>query len=562
MGIALDTLILATGWAYVLLAPYTKIEETFNLHATHDVLMYGLVPSNIRNYDHIIFPGPVPRTCIGSIILAWISSPIIHLATSFGFVSSKFDLQVIVRLVLSTLNAIGLCLIRRAAQKRFGRLTGFLYAILTVSQFHIPFWMGRTLPNMFALLPVNIAYYLILDRAPHVTRPPPFRVDVAIWLLTASTVIFRSELLLLLSPLVLQWMWQGYISLWGAFKTGLLAGLASIGEIFRSGDSVERILNSRIALTTIIDSYLWGTFPTPLWPEFTSFVFNVVEGKSSDWGVSPFHTYVSTFVPKMLLSCLPLSLLGSLVDRRVRGFLIPYATFVLLISGLPHKEWRFIVYIVPPVNVVAARGAMWLLSRPRSNLLGRFAFGMTAAMILANVVISMLLATASITNYPGGEAMAVFNDKYPPVVGGRAPHISNLAVETGASLFLQEHAPPFNPSSLPNPESSWTKYDKTEHLTVSALTSRLEYTHLISEESPIDMEMLGGRKHWKEVARVDGFDGWSFDWGLLKDLTGGGMENLNVTGDEEKTDLMKKLRGMFRIRKSGKLWIYERKQVS
>jgi alpha-1,6-mannosyltransferase len=45
----LDQLILATGWMHVLLAPYTKVEESFNLHATHDVLMYGVSPRALPN---------------------------------------------------------------------------------------------------------------------------------------------------------------------------------------------------------------------------------------------------------------------------------------------------------------------------------------------------------------------------------------------------------------------------------------------------------------------------------------------------------------------------------
>ena len=51
----------------------------------------------------------------------------------------------------------------------------------------------------------------------------------AIALLTFTTVIFRSELLLLLGPLALQASFR-YVSLYDVLKTGLVVGLASAGE--------------------------------------------------------------------------------------------------------------------------------------------------------------------------------------------------------------------------------------------------------------------------------------------------------------------------------------------
>jgi hypothetical protein len=43
----LDALTVSVAWAHVFLSPYTKVEESFNLHATHDVIMYGLRPETL-----------------------------------------------------------------------------------------------------------------------------------------------------------------------------------------------------------------------------------------------------------------------------------------------------------------------------------------------------------------------------------------------------------------------------------------------------------------------------------------------------------------------------------
>lgn len=45
----MDLLVLVVGWTHVILAPYTKVEESFNLHVTHDVLMYGVSSESLHN---------------------------------------------------------------------------------------------------------------------------------------------------------------------------------------------------------------------------------------------------------------------------------------------------------------------------------------------------------------------------------------------------------------------------------------------------------------------------------------------------------------------------------
>ncbi|GLB40722.1 putative alg9-like mannosyltransferase family protein [Lyophyllum shimeji] len=507
MSIVLDGLIFIIGWAHVILAPYTKVEESFNLHATHDLLMWGPPSNTLHYYDHFTFPGAVPRTFVGSVLLSWLSEPVIALASRKGLVRAKPDLQIIARLVLASANAFGLCLIRRAVSRRFGRLSGLLFALLTVTQFHLPFWMGRTLPNMFALLPVNIATSLLIDRAPNKTKPSDRSITAAVALLTFTTVVFRAEVLLLLAPLVLQSLLHRHITLPKVVKVGLISGLLSL------------------TLTVVVDSYFWDQ--AYLWPELAGLYFNVYLGKSSEWGTSPRLAYWTSHLPKLLLSALPLSIVGFLLDQRIRDLLFPFLAFIGLIT----------------FNVAAARGARWLVSRPKSTLLGRLLFLAVPACLGLNIALTGLLTLTSMNNYPGGEALVLFHQLYPQFPRAHV-HISNLAAQTGASIFLHLRAGPLAPVAVVYSRGDdyrdlWT-YNKTESLTIDDLTGNKAITHLITETRPnADMEC-----HWKVVAGVKGFERWEVDWTALKFRPGEWTRE--------------KLANVLKMRKEEKLWILER----
>lgn len=81
---------------------------------------------------------------------------------------------------------------------------------------------------------------------------------------------------------------------------------------------------------------------------------------TSYFQTSPPWTYVAVFLPKLLLGALPLAFVGLASDRRIRTMLLPAGVFVTFISLLGHKEWRFIVYLVPLFNIAAARGSRYL----------------------------------------------------------------------------------------------------------------------------------------------------------------------------------------------------------
>lgn len=133
-------------------APFTKVEESFNLQAVHDILTYGIPdPFNpnateifVQKYDHFTFPGAVPRSFVGSLVLAELSIPIVKL------VGDWVNTQVVIRALLGMFNAYALLSFRKTAKREFGRGVANWYLILQATQFHIIFYASRTLPNSFA----------------------------------------------------------------------------------------------------------------------------------------------------------------------------------------------------------------------------------------------------------------------------------------------------------------------------------------------------------------------------------------------------------------------------
>ncbi|KAF8577775.1 glycosyltransferase family 22 protein [Ramaria rubella] len=480
----------AVGWLHVFWAPYTKVEESFNLHAIHDNIFHG--PLALPNYDHFVFPGVVPRSFIGNLVLSLATATAAVVSKILHPLKSKYELQVLARLTLASLNALGLHQLQSAVSRRFGRQVSGMFVLLTCTQFHIPFWMGRTLPNMFALYFVNVAAALIIARpATYEERRKKF--DVAIALLTFSAVTLRSELVLLLGPLVLQGLYLRRTSLLAVIKTGLLSGMLSL------------------ALTVSVDSYFWKQWP--LWPEFSALYFNVYEGKSSEWGTSPPYSYFTTHLPKLLMSALPLSIVGLLVDKRMQRVLLPWFVFVALLSCLGHKEWRFIVYVVPIWNIVGARGAVWLMSARLNSTYVVISRGFYKLVLLGliclNVLATVLMTQASAVNYPGGEALRTFNSilERSGEQGGRqvSVHIDNFAAQTGASLFIHEHAPPTSPL-VSRSLSLNVYYNKTENLVAPQDFQGFDW--IITEKPDVFLLGLGGSAaQWSVEASIDGLKG-------------------------------------------------------
>ena len=148
-----DVLVLLVIALHVALAPYAKVEESFNLQATHDVLYHG---RNLGRYDHHDFPGVVPRTFAGAVVLAGLVAPIkwlIERSDSIGSLDGDaVAMQIVARLALGACTALAIARFRFALASRIGAPASVAFALLTATSFHQTFYASRTLPNVFALI--------------------------------------------------------------------------------------------------------------------------------------------------------------------------------------------------------------------------------------------------------------------------------------------------------------------------------------------------------------------------------------------------------------------------
>ena len=123
-------------------------------------------------------------------------------------------------------------------------------------------------------------------------------------------------------------------------------------------------------------------------------------------------------------------------------------------------------------------------------------------------------------------------------------HIANLAAQSGASLFLHTHAPPYHPhigvfppaASLRNP---WI-YNKTENLEPTDVAYSSSFTHVIAECRDSLPDEL-----WKVIDVIDGFSGWK----IRRDVPGL-MREKGIEG----------LWSVLEMKREHRLWVFEKRR--
>lgn len=288
------------------------------------------------------------------------------------------------------------------------------------------------------------------------------------------------------------------------------SNIVSFGDIVSSG---LLGLALGLLLTLPLDSYFWLKFP--LWPELSAFAYNILHGQSSNWGTSPFFFYFTSAIPRLLFNPLtyqivaPFAIALPHLRAQVLDILLPNLAFVILYSFQPHKEWRFIIYIIPPLLAVSAAGASWIWTRRgKTRTYQLLAFCLVASS-LASFGVSFAMLAISRLNYPGAEALNHFHAlTQQQETGVVRVHMDTLTCMTGVTRFLQIPPPPSSVyvsreegKKEEDSRPTWI-YDKTDDPTKLLHPTFWEPFDYALAEQP---ELVIGK--WEILHTVSGFAG-------------------------------------------------------
>ena len=162
------------------------------------------------------------------------------------------------------------------------------------------------------------------------------------------------------------------------FASGLLASLAIflryqngiiaaglVIALLASGRRRDAIMFGAGGLVGLLGGELldWITWGQPFHSLFAYLQYNLIQGKAAEYGVSPWSYYFQTAWSSTGLSCLVIAVGIVAAWRRARALVTVALAFVAFHCFVQHKEFRFLMPVVPLLLALSAVGLQSLLAQ-------------------------------------------------------------------------------------------------------------------------------------------------------------------------------------------------------
>jgi len=230
----------------------------------------------------------------------------------------------------------------------FNKKVGLIATFFVSFWFDFLFWSARTITDSLAMNFTFLGSYFIfrLLKKPRLIKSLPSKERTkrlkfeALYGSLAGFVfglafMFKFPTLILLIPLAII----------------LLINRNWRGTIFLSILLLVMILGQGL-----LDLFTWGSF---LHSPIVFFQYNIISGGNAAHGVSPFLAYIPQMIDangEFFLLLLLFFFIGLSNERKAMYLLITIMVYFLVFNCIAHKEYRFMLPIIAPIVLFAARG--------------------------------------------------------------------------------------------------------------------------------------------------------------------------------------------------------------